>query len=51
MTDHDTKAEHTVDEHEHGTACGHEAVSHDDHVDYVHDGHKHAQHQDHYDEH
>ena len=44
-------AEHTVAEHQHGEACGHETVQHDDHVDYVHDGHKHAQHADHYDEH
>lgn len=38
-------------EHEHGEDCGHEAVVHDDHVDYVHDGHRHAKHGDHYDEH
>ena len=31
--------------------CGHLAVSHDDHVDYVHDGHRHAEHDGHYDEH
>lgn len=42
---------HTVDEHAHGEDCGHEAVQHDDHVDYLHDGHKHAEHGDHYDEH
>ena len=49
-TDHAT-AEHTTDEHKHGADCGHEAVQHDDHVDYIHDGHKHAEHGDHYDEH
>ena len=38
-------------EHEHGPGCGHEAVVHGDHVDYVHDGHRHAAHQGHYDEH
>ena len=38
-------------EHEHGPACGHEAVRHDDHVDYLHDGHRHAVHEEHYDEH
>ncbi|HEY7007410.1 MAG TPA: hypothetical protein VH395_00630 [Jatrophihabitantaceae bacterium] len=38
-------------EHRHGPDCGHEAVQHDDHVDYVHDGHRHAEHGDHYDEH
>ncbi|MDZ5078330.1 zinc transporter permease [Nesterenkonia sp. HG001] len=50
MTDHKT-AEHTVEEHQHGENCGHEAVPHEDHVDYVHDGHRHAAHGDHYDEH
>lgn len=38
-------------EHEHGPACGHLAVAHGDHVDYVHDGHRHAPHGGHYDEH
>jgi zinc transport system permease protein len=37
--------------HEHGPDCGHLAVTHDDHVDYVHDGHRHAPHEAHYDEH
>ena len=37
--------------HEHGDRCGHPAVAHGDHVDYVHDGHRHAPHGDHYDEH
>ncbi len=37
--------------HEHGTECGHPAVPHGDHVDYVHDGHRHAPHGSHYDEH
>ena len=34
----------TTDEHphEHGEDCGHVAVRHGDHVDYVHDGHRHA---------
>lgn len=27
--------------HEHGTDCGHTAIKHDDHVDYLHDGHLH----------
>lgn len=45
------QAEHAVVEHEHGTDCGHEAVSHEGHTDYVHDGHKHHLHDDHYDEH
>ena len=37
--------------HVHGPACGHVAVRHGDHVDYVHDGHRHAAHGRHYDEH
>ena len=37
--------------HEHGPACGHPAVLHGDHVDYLHDGHRHAAHADHWDEH
>jgi zinc transport system permease protein len=37
--------------HEHGPGCGHEAVAHGDHVDYLHDGHRHAPHEGHYDEH
>jgi zinc transport system permease protein len=37
--------------HEHGETCGHAAVPHGDHVDYVHDGHRHAPHGGHYDEH
>ena len=37
--------------HEHGPDCGHLAVPHGDHVDYVHDGHRHAPHDEHYDEH
>lgn len=38
-------------EHEHGPGCGHEAIPHGDHVDYVHDGHRHAPHRGHYDDH
>jgi len=37
--------------HEHGEDCGHDAVPHDDHVDYLHDGHRHAVHAGHYHEH
>jgi zinc transport system permease protein len=37
--------------HEHGNECGHPAVPHDDHLDFVHDGHRHAPHGGHYDEH
>ena len=38
-------------DHQHGGDCGHPAVPHGDHVDYVHDGHRHAPHGGHYDEH
>lgn len=38
-------------DHEHGPDCGHPAVEHGDHVDYLHDGHRHAAHEGHYDEH
>jgi zinc transport system permease protein len=48
-------AGHTVvpeeHQHQHGESCGHLAVPHGDHVDYVHDGHRHAPHGSHYDEH
>ena len=27
--------------HVHGEGCGHEAVQHGDHVDYIHEGHAH----------
>ena len=45
---HEVTDEHP---HVHGPACGHVAVRHGDHVDYVHDGHRHAAHGKHYDEH
>ena len=48
------EAQHNVHDdhgHRHGEGCGHEAVTHGDHVDYVHDGHQHAEHGEHYDEH
>jgi hypothetical protein len=37
--------------HKHGPGCGHTAVRHGDHVDYLHDGHLHHVHEDHVDEH
>ena len=43
--------EPTEHQHQHGPDCGHIAVRHGDHVDYVHDGHRHAEHGAHYDEH
>ncbi len=37
--------------HQHGADCGHTAIQHDDHVDYLHDGHLHNVHEGHVDEH
>lgn len=33
---------HADHERQHGPGCGHVAIPHGDHVDYVHDGHRHA---------
>lgn len=33
--------EHGEHPHEHGPGCGHTAIRHGDHVDYLHDGHMH----------
>jgi hypothetical protein len=43
--------EHESHAHKHGPSCGHKAVRHGDHADYLHDGHLHAPHEDHLDEH
>ena len=37
--------------HVHGPGCGHEAVPHGDHIDYLVDGHLHHPHGDHCDDH
>ncbi len=37
--------------HVHGPGCGHEAVPHGDHVDYIVDGHLHHPHGNHCDDH
>lgn len=42
---------HTCGEHIHGEGCGHEAVPHGDHIDYIVDGRLHHQHGDHCDDH
>jgi hypothetical protein len=47
--DHDC-GDHGAD-HEHGPDCGHEAVTHGDHVDYVVGDHLHHPHGDHCDDH
>jgi zinc transport system permease protein len=46
--EHDVAEEH---EHRHSAGCGHVAVQHGDHTDFLHEGHRHAAHADHYDEH
>ena len=38
-------------EHAHGSECGHEAVPHGDHVDYLVEGRLHSPHEDHCDDH
>jgi hypothetical protein len=48
-TDHRAHDEHG--DHDHGADCGHEAVEHEDHTDYVHEGHRHFSHDGHWDEH
>lgn len=42
---------HNEHDHKHGANCGHTAVKHGDHVDYLHDGHMHHVHGEHVDEH
>jgi hypothetical protein len=45
--EHQSDRGHAMHEHMHGQGCGHEAVQHGGHVDYIHDGHCHAAHEDH----
>lgn len=40
MAEHHHHDDHS---HQHGPACGHTAIKHGDHVDYLHDGHLHHQ--------
>ena len=42
---------HADHDHQHGPDCGHIAIKHGDHIDYLHDGHLHHMHGDHVDEH
>ena len=54
IEDDELPAPHTVTEshpHRHEPGCGHPAVQHGDHTDFIHEGHRHAAHADHYDEH
>jgi len=46
-----SETRHSNHPHKHGPGCGHTAVKHDAHVDYLHDGHLHRVHGDHVDEH
>jgi zinc transport system permease protein len=48
---HARRRHHSEHRHEHGPRCGHEALPHGDHLDYVHDGHRHAAHGADYDDH
>jgi hypothetical protein len=41
---------HEIHSHEHGPGCGHKAIQHGDHSDYLHDGHLHRRHDGHVDE-
>lgn len=43
-------SKHDNHNHTHSSSCGHKAVQHDDHIDYIHDGHFHRIHGDHVDE-
>jgi hypothetical protein len=51
MTNQHRPHDPTEHDHVHGDGCGHRAVPHDEHLDYLHNGHWHAPHDGHYDEH
>ncbi|AEH10693.1 hypothetical protein FsymDg_3397 [Candidatus Protofrankia datiscae] len=51
MTTTSHPAHHSTSEHPHTYGCGHVAVPHHDHIDYIHDNHRHADHDGHWDEH
>ena len=42
---------HENHNHVHGAGCGHTAIRHGDHIDYLHDGHLHHEQNGHYYEH
>lgn len=46
-----TRTKHADHAHQHGPGCGHTAIRHGDHVDYLHGGHLHHPHGNHVDEH
>ncbi|MCU1494714.1 MAG: threonine dehydratase [Acidimicrobiaceae bacterium] len=45
-----THAVHDRHAHAHGEGCGHLAIAHGEHMDYLHDGHSHHAHGEHWDE-
>jgi hypothetical protein len=47
MNEHRVHEQHA---HTHGPGCGHRAIKHGDHFDYLHDGHIHRVHGDHVDD-
>ena len=47
----DNHKTHDQHDHQHGPDCGHEAIAHGDHTDYVVDGHLHHAHGPHCDDH
>src|SRR5438552_13545737 len=49
-TPHHQCTKHANGQH-HGPGCGHEAIPHGDHVDYIVDGHLHHPHDNHCDDH
>ena len=49
--EHKEHQSHTAKAHTHKAGCGHEAVKHGDHTDYMHDGQFHTAHEKHYDVH
>lgn len=42
---------HEHHDHQHSSTCGHIAIRHEGHVDYLVDGHLHHQHEGHCDDH
>ena len=44
-------SKHENHPHVHNDTCGHTAIVHNDHIDYLHDGHLHHPHGNHVDEH
>ena len=48
LMSHQTHDEH---DHKHSSSCGHTAIQHEDHTDYLHGGHLHHVHENHIDEH